>query len=200
MVTEMEDTKKRILDIALELFSGKGYAAVSVRDICGEVGIKESSIYYHFKNKLEILDSLVAEFYTFSVDMYSALLSGLETVMDFTAETMLAVTKKYYIDYLSNERIEKFIRLILIEQHSNDEMRGIFNELLIEWPVKIFEVCFEILMEQEYFSNAEPKFPAFAYHSMLYLSFTRRLVSGESGSEAFSVLQDELKYFFGINI
>ena len=41
-------TKERIIDQALDLFSRKGYDGVSVRDISGAVGIKESSLYNHF--------------------------------------------------------------------------------------------------------------------------------------------------------
>ena len=45
------ETKARILWEALELFSSKGYKGVSVRDIAGAVGIRESSLYNHFKGK-----------------------------------------------------------------------------------------------------------------------------------------------------
>lgn len=43
--------KENMINVALELFSKKGYSGVSVRDICGELGLKESALYYHFKNK-----------------------------------------------------------------------------------------------------------------------------------------------------
>ncbi len=56
------DTKAKIMDVALHMFSERGYEAVSIRDICGEVGIKESTLYYHFKNKQDILDSLFIRF------------------------------------------------------------------------------------------------------------------------------------------
>lgn len=42
-------TKDNIIEQALRLFSAKGFEAVSVRDIARAVGIKESSLYYHFK-------------------------------------------------------------------------------------------------------------------------------------------------------
>lgn len=52
----MKETKQKILDAALNLFSQKGFSAVSIRDICKVVDIKESSIYYHFQNKQAILE------------------------------------------------------------------------------------------------------------------------------------------------
>lgn len=55
-------TKERIFDESLELFSKKGYEAVSVREIAREVGIRESSIYNHYKNKEAILDAIIDYF------------------------------------------------------------------------------------------------------------------------------------------
>ena len=53
------NTKETILYEALKLFSDKGYDGVSVRDIAGQVGIKQSSLYKHYTNKQDIFDSLV---------------------------------------------------------------------------------------------------------------------------------------------
>ena len=52
------NTKERIACEALTLFSSKGYSAVSVRDIARAAGIKESSIYNHYKGKQAIFDAL----------------------------------------------------------------------------------------------------------------------------------------------
>ena len=41
----MEDTKQRILEKSLELFSTKGYDSVSVGEIAKAVGIKAPSLY-----------------------------------------------------------------------------------------------------------------------------------------------------------
>lgn len=53
-----EDTKQRILDEALRLFSQSGYDAVSVERIASAVGIKAPSLYKHFKSKQEIFDAI----------------------------------------------------------------------------------------------------------------------------------------------
>ena len=52
-------TREKILEEALTLFSQKGYNGVSVREIAGAIGIKESSLYNHFANKQEIFDQTV---------------------------------------------------------------------------------------------------------------------------------------------
>ncbi|WP_082397975.1 TetR/AcrR family transcriptional regulator [Methanobrevibacter arboriphilus] len=44
-------TKEKIFNVAIDLFSKKGYNQVSMREIATEVGIKEASIYYHYSKK-----------------------------------------------------------------------------------------------------------------------------------------------------
>ncbi|MEE3499020.1 MAG: TetR/AcrR family transcriptional regulator, partial [Ruminococcus bromii] len=45
---KQEDTKQKILNKALELFSSQGYDSVSVSEIAKAVGIKAPSLYNHF--------------------------------------------------------------------------------------------------------------------------------------------------------
>lgn len=61
-MTKKLSTKQKILHTAISLFSQKGYSGVSVRDITGKVGIKESSLYNHFKSKEEILTTIFERF------------------------------------------------------------------------------------------------------------------------------------------
>ncbi len=55
-------TKIKIIETGIELFSQKGYSGVSVRDITKEVGIKESSLYKHFKSKEELIETIFFNF------------------------------------------------------------------------------------------------------------------------------------------
>lgn len=56
---KQEDTKQRILDKALELFSTQGYDSVSVGEIAKAVGIKAPSLYNHFPSKQAIFDAIM---------------------------------------------------------------------------------------------------------------------------------------------
>lgn len=56
------NTKQKILNEALTLFSEKGYSSVYVGDIADAVGIKASSLYKHYKSKQEIFDSCIKVF------------------------------------------------------------------------------------------------------------------------------------------
>ena len=55
------DTKERILDEALTLFSEKGYANVFVGEIAERVGIRAPSLYKHYKSKQAIFDAIIGD-------------------------------------------------------------------------------------------------------------------------------------------
>lgn len=56
--TTGSDTRKRAQDVALRLFTQRGYEGTSLRDIADELGINKASLYYHFDGKAAILRSL----------------------------------------------------------------------------------------------------------------------------------------------
>lgn len=62
IVKEAEERKNEILDAASELFGQKGFDGTSTGDILEKVGIARGTLYYHFKSKEDIMDSLIARF------------------------------------------------------------------------------------------------------------------------------------------
>ena len=54
-----DDTRQRILDVAVDLFIEHGYAGTSVRDISERIGMTKGSLYYHFASKEDVLNALV---------------------------------------------------------------------------------------------------------------------------------------------
>ncbi len=63
------DTKSRILEISEELFADKGFDNTGIDEIAKKVGIAKSVIYYHFKNKDEILHTMYQNFITELLDL-----------------------------------------------------------------------------------------------------------------------------------
>ncbi len=57
---EMHETKIKILKTAEKLFAESGFHATSVDKIAKTAGLTKSNIYYHFKDKEEIISSLMA--------------------------------------------------------------------------------------------------------------------------------------------
>lgn len=54
-------TREQILDASLRLFSEKGFARTSVRDIAQASGITDAAIYYHFASKRDLFEALLDE-------------------------------------------------------------------------------------------------------------------------------------------
>ncbi|OEV10872.1 TetR/AcrR family transcriptional regulator [Streptomyces nanshensis] len=52
------NTRQRIQDVALELFSERGYEKTSLREIAEHLGVTKAALYYHFKTKEDIVISL----------------------------------------------------------------------------------------------------------------------------------------------
>ena len=65
---EQKDTCGQILDAAQTLFAEKGFDATGVNEIARNAGITKSVIYYHFKNKNQILETLFEQFVQFTME------------------------------------------------------------------------------------------------------------------------------------
>ena len=58
----MSNTSDKILDIAEDLLAKRGYNAFSYKDIANEIGIKTSSIHYHFPAKTDLVKSIMLRY------------------------------------------------------------------------------------------------------------------------------------------
>jgi AcrR family transcriptional regulator len=54
-------TRARIQEVAIELFIEHGYEATSLREIAERLGVTKAALYYHFKSKEEIVQSLLQD-------------------------------------------------------------------------------------------------------------------------------------------
>ena len=59
MQQRSEETRTKILDSAVKLFSTRGYTAASVDDICKDAGISKGAFYHHFKSKQALFLALL---------------------------------------------------------------------------------------------------------------------------------------------
>ena len=59
----LEDRKKEIFAAAETLFGARGYDKVTMSEIAAEAGMSKKTLYIHFSDKRELLESLVASSY-----------------------------------------------------------------------------------------------------------------------------------------
>jgi AcrR family transcriptional regulator len=67
------ETRERILDIALELFTEQGYEKTSLRDIAERLGTTKAALYYHFERKEDILLELHLRLHVFGHELLDEL-------------------------------------------------------------------------------------------------------------------------------
>ena len=53
------DTKDRILEAALEMFSQNGYAGTNIRELSASLGLVKSGVYKHYESKEAIWNALL---------------------------------------------------------------------------------------------------------------------------------------------
>ena len=107
-------TRQQILDASLRLFSERGFARTTVRDIARQAGITDAAIYYHFDSKRELLEALVEE---------RGFLTSLQNLERVEAELPLREMVLWMaagaVDLMDENR--DFLRLIIMEGLGGDE-------------------------------------------------------------------------------
>ncbi|WP_173911598.1 TetR/AcrR family transcriptional regulator [Acinetobacter sp. Marseille-Q1618] len=62
-------TKDRILQISLQLFNERGERSITTNHIAAELGISPGNLYYHFRNKQEIIKELMEKYQKETLEM-----------------------------------------------------------------------------------------------------------------------------------
>src|ERR1700734_214139 len=69
-------TRERILDVALDHFTERGFDKTSLREIADELGFTKAALYYHFEKKEDILLGLHLRLHALGHDVLEKLRDG----------------------------------------------------------------------------------------------------------------------------
>jgi len=69
-MAQADRTKQRIIETAIELFNEKGTKSVTTNHIAAAMGISPGNLYYHFRNKEEIIRAIFAQMHEVGVKDY----------------------------------------------------------------------------------------------------------------------------------
>ncbi|MCF6310029.1 MAG: TetR/AcrR family transcriptional regulator [Sulfurimonas sp.] len=158
------NTKQKILKVSSTLFSEHGYRGTSVRKIASAVGIRESALYNHFKNKEEIFLSVAKEIFAspFSAgdeDIKESALKGKAFLQKFAMQYKLLTFDK------NNENM---FRLLMIELFANKELREQFMDEFHTQNIKMLSEAFFIMMQNNLIRSSDPMMVAYEFLSTLF--------------------------------
>ena len=169
------NTKQKILDSALDLFSEQGYMAVSVRDIASKVGIKASSLYNHFENKQNIFNELVGinkkHIASFLKTVYSENTFYFNRCSDFESfnEHFLDISLRIIKLYFNDCTIIKFKKLLSIEQCRDASLSSLYQKIFINSILEYESKFFTHLMNENILIKKDPYILAIEFYSPIFL-------------------------------
>ena len=160
----MSNTKTKILKESKALFSELGYKGASVRKIAAKVGIRESALYNHFKNKEEI-------FFSVAKDIFTSPFSFDSNEIQEQALKGKPFLKKYAMQYklLSFDKDnESMFRILLIELLQNKELREQFMNDFHNKNIKILSEGFFVMMQNNLVRSGDPMIMSYEFLSTLF--------------------------------
>jgi len=98
-------TRERLLDEALTLFSQRGYAATGIRDILQAAGVTQPTLYHHFSDKASLLQTLIERHYGESQQRLEEIIASEATV----AGKLLAFVKSSFEHCCVDPRIPRLM-------------------------------------------------------------------------------------------
>ena len=200
MSRPIKTTKERILDIALKLFSEKGYKPTSVRAIAKEVGITQSGLYNHFKGKDAILETLIANLMDSAVvklfenKSIDELANSGKTVLRSIATTFKLIS--------FDKKNEALFKLLMQELYKNNAIRDIYNEHFYQENVKKLSTIFFTMMQNETIKNNDPLFLAHEFFAPLFfyqMQVNLLKIDGKSNSSMVTLFEKHVDNFWENN-
>jgi AcrR family transcriptional regulator len=165
-VSKGSKTKDKILKTALKLFSSKGYKATTVRDIAGGIGIKQSALYNHFKNKEEILETLVSTLTSSAIVSIFDDKESQELHKQGKSLLMSIATTFKLISF--DGQNEALFKLLMQEIYNNQRIRDIYNEFFYQENVKALSKHFFMMMQDDMIKSSDPLLLANEFFAPLF--------------------------------
>ncbi len=193
-----KSTKQKILDTSLKLFASNGYKATTVREIAKAIGIEQSALYNHFKNKDEILETIIN-------DLASLLIANIfqEINTDPSAykqgkSLLHSISNKFKLISFDNQN-DSLFRLMMQEIFSNGKIRDIYNESLFQENVKKLSGLLFMMMQEEMISSSDPLMLAHEFFAPLFfyqMQVSLLKVDKKSTSSIVSLFEKHVDFFW----
>lgn len=178
------NNRENMLNVALDMFSKKGYNAVSVRDICGKLNLKESALYYHFKNKQALLDALYQQILDLMENMKSSFDRAFEMITDVSMDEMKMVSVSFLKDYFCNPFVSKFISMLTIERLSDAKANRIYSKLIYDMPLEQCGKVFKLMIQRKIIKAQKEEDYSRIYYSIIFNAYNEHIFGKRQNKKA----------------
>lgn len=156
MGTRERNTKEKILEEALKLFSISGYMGTSMNEIAAKLGVTKAALYKHYTSKQEILDSIVEKMNQMDEERakeYEMPEGSMEEVIkgyqNTAFEKIRLYTKVQFDHWTKEEFSSSFRKMLTLEQYRDPQLARLYQNNLVEGPVHYMESIFAGLTGNE---------------------------------------------------
>ena len=200
---KQEDTKQRILDQALELFSAHGYDAVSVGQIAEAVGIKAPSLYNHFPSKQAIFNAIMestAEQYEADTDRIDIhvqnVTQDIPAFIEISEDALFEKVRQIFEYSLHDKTIRQFRRMMTIEQFRSPELAAQYTRRYVERLVDYHAGIFRALIAAGEIAAEDPNALAMMYAAPVLTLIGICDRQPEREQECLEMLRKHVRLFF----
>jgi AcrR family transcriptional regulator len=201
LIAAEKTTKQKLFDTAVDLFSSRGFRGVSIRDISGAVGIKESSFYNHYRSKDELIEAIF-EFFKTEFTQTMPPEERLNTILArVTPDEFLRQGNARFMQRMSAPLIQKIWRILFSEQYHDPRARDLILREMMQAPQDYAELVFTKMIELGLIRRFDPKLLAAEYQYPVAFIFSTYLMSGPENPDIDSVeqkLEDHVGFFWNI--
>jgi len=155
------DTKERILEAALEMFSQYGYAGTNIRELSASLGLVKSGIYKHYESKEAIWNALLDQMIAYYGEHFGSA-EHLPQVPD-SLEGLVDMTMGMVNFTVRDERIIMTRKVLTLEQYRDVRARELATKHFLTGLTDMFTHVFTGMMDKGLLRKDDPKMLAFAY-------------------------------------
>lgn len=140
-------TEEKILSSARELFWNKGFAETTLQEICHSAGIRQSLLFYYFKDKTDLAKTVFNTFSEMHDSLLCAKLEEKNLKISKTVERCLFVTSYFRLS-LEHPSLARFIAEINDGYIMMDSsfVRARYEALVSEHPKALEETSMDLIL------------------------------------------------------
>lgn len=153
------NTKTKILDAALELFSKKGYDGTSMQDIADSLHLSKTALYRHYKSKDDIFDSLINDVEAY----YSWHISSRFTPIPDSTDELLNMSMRQVNFTVHDKKIIRIRKFLAQEQFRNGRIAKLATAHFLSATEEMYTAIFAAMEEKNLLIKCDPRMLAFEY-------------------------------------